>query len=164
MKVSSKHVFNGILVVLLTAYVATALGYNEQARMLPLIIGVPVWIMAIYQLAIDLWAEFRNPAKGERGSQAVTVGPERGVLWRSLREFLWVIGAFASLYLVGFCITTLVYTFLYLRLRSKHDWLISLGVPLGAMAFIYVVMIQALQVQLYEGILVLALRRALYGY
>jgi len=163
MKEPFKQAFNSLLVVLLTAYVFTAFGYNEQARMLPLIIGIPVWLLALWQWLSDLWADIRTTLKAREGS-TMAGGETRQGLQRTIQEFLWVVGAFASIYLLGFLATSFLYTLLYLRVRSGHNWRLSLGIPLGALAFIYVVMISALQVQLYEGVITLTLRRLIYGY
>ncbi len=68
------------------------------------------------------------------------------------------------IYLVGFAISTFVYTLLYLKVRSNWNWRFSLAISAGAVACIYLGMIYALQVDLYEGVIVLAIRRVLYGY
>ena len=47
MKFSFRHLFNVGVVVIMAAVVITALGYDSQTRLLPLIVSVPVLILSI---------------------------------------------------------------------------------------------------------------------
>ncbi len=71
---------------------------------------------------------------------------------------------FGALYLLGFMITTFFYPLLYMRFVGRRSWRMSASISLGAFAFLYIVMITGLQVELYDGVVVLALRKAFAGY
>jgi len=48
--------------------------------------------------------------------------------------------------------------------RSRFSWVSSLGVSVGCLAFLYLVLITALNVDLYQGAVTIALRKAFLGY
>ncbi len=163
MKVTFKLVFTAVIAIALVAFVAVSTTFNSQARMMPLIIGVPVLLLALWQLFLEL----RQATKG-RGEKVGEVKPPEESAATGHRHTLtvygWVIAMFGAIYLVGFVITTFFYPLLYMRIVGHRSWRMSASISLGALAFLYVVMILGLQVELYNGIVVLALRKAFAGY
>lgn len=169
MKIETRQLFTLGLVVFLIAFVGLATTLNYQARMMPLIIGVPVLLLAATQVVI----EFRESAAKRRDAQGLVSSPSeeppkaepalpRRV--RQIRAYAWMLAAFLAMYLVGFTITTFVYPFLYMRFAGGRSWRLSAAISLGALVFLYLVMIYGLNVELYEGVVVVALRKAIYGY
>lgn len=168
MKLSVRHLFNLALVAVLLAFVTVAAGYNPQARLMPLVIGVPILALAVWQTVSDLILGARRAAEAVTGEHASASPKEvptpSRMPGREIRVFLWTLLLFLLLYLFGFIVTTFLYTFLSLKIRSRLNWSLSLGVAAAALAFLYGVMVYALKVQLYPGIVTLALRRMFYGY
>jgi hypothetical protein len=166
MKFSFRHVFNLIVVVLLSIYVLTAWGYNPQARLLPLAVSIPILILAIGLFISDLRASRQAAGVAEElkpPTGNVGVAP-KGKFKKEVNAFVWAISLFVALYLFGFIITTALYTFLSLKVRSHFSWRSSIGVSVGCLAFLYIVMIYGLRVDLYTGTVILALRKVFYGY
>ena len=166
MTFSFRHIFNLAAVVLLIIYVITAMGYNPQARLMPLVVSIPILILAIGLFISELRASARTAgtpqeAKGTPGDKEIRA---EGKLGKEVNAFLWAIAMFIALYLFGFILTTCLFTFLSLKVRSRFGWRSSLGVSAGCLAFLYVVMIYGLNVDLYPGCVMIALRKALYGY
>lgn len=172
-RISSHQLFTMGLVVFLIAFVIVATTFNYQARMMPLIIGVPVLLLAALQLVI----EFRETAEKNKESQHLSStrlgsageeqpieapAPPRRV--RQVKAYAWTIAAFLAIYLVGFTLTTFFYPLLYIRFIGGRSWRLSGAISLGALAFLYIVMIYGLNVELYDGVIVLALRKAIMGY
>ncbi len=62
MKISARQIFGLGVALVMIAFVVMATDFNDQARMLPLIIGVPVMLLAIYQAFADLRAGAAEPA------------------------------------------------------------------------------------------------------
>jgi hypothetical protein len=162
MKFSFRHVFNVTVVVLLAIYVVTAWGYNPQARLMPLVVSVPILILAIVQMISD-FRKGGGPAKAKTITKEDEVA-EKKKFKKEVNAFLWAIGLFLGFYLFGFVITTALFTFLSLKVRSRFGWKPSLGVSVGCLAFLFVVMVYGLNVDLYPGSLILMARKALYGY
>ncbi|MEW6670127.1 MAG: tripartite tricarboxylate transporter TctB family protein [Thermodesulfobacteriota bacterium] len=166
MKLSFRHIFNLSVVVLLAVYVITAMGYNRQARLMPLVISIPILILAIWQTVLDFTAErkFKEPPSKTSARAPEAPAAAVGEVNKELRVYLWVIFMFVSLYLVGFIATTFLFTFLSLKVRSGFSLKSSLGVSVGSLAFLYVLLIRGLHVDLYPGVITLALRKAFLGY
>jgi hypothetical protein len=166
MNLSFRHVFDLIVVVLLGAYIVTAMGYNPQARLMPLVVSIPIFILAIIQTISDLRASRRRtPLQGKPDAPAGEVkATDKARFKREVNAFLWAISLFVALYLFGFVLTTFVYTFLALKVRSRFSWRSSIGVSIGCFAFLWIVMVFGLRVDLYPGIVMIALRKVFYGY
>jgi hypothetical protein len=162
MKITNRLLFTTGLVIVLAAYVFLATTYNYQARMMPLIIGVPVLLLAATQVI----REFRESAVPESEmpeAKAKEANVSAGRPHR-IKVYAWVLAIFGAVYLFGFIISTLAYPLLYLRFVGGRSWRLSAGISIGALAFLYIVMINGLNVELYEGVVVLALRKMIYAY
>jgi hypothetical protein len=162
-KFSFRHLFNVAIVVISAMIVVTALGYESQAALLPLIVAVPTLIMSIALTILEFKEDRKAPAQEEKEEGA---GKEeaKSTFAKELNVSIWVIGLFVSLYLFGFVATTFFYTFLTIKVRSGFGWKVSLGVSAGTLAFLYILLIYALDVELYQGVVVIALRKAILGY
>jgi hypothetical protein len=166
MKISFRHIFNLSVVVLLVVYVVTAMGYNRQARLMPLVISIPVLILAIWHTVLDFMAERKLKQVQSRKTPPASEAPAavESELKKEIIVFVWVIFLFVSLYLIGFIATTFLFSFLSLKIRSGFSLKSSLGVSVGSLVFLYVLLIKGLQVDLYPGVITLVLRKAFYGY
>lgn len=163
MKISFRHIFNLSVVVLLALYVVTAMGYNRQARLMPLVISIPILILAVWHTVIDFSADRKKKTVSVKEKAAALPAGSNG-LKKEVAIYLWVVFLFVSLYLIGFIATTFLFTFLSLKVRSRYSWKSSLGVSAGSLVFLYVLLIKGLQVDLYAGVITLALRKAFWGY
>ncbi|MBI4632499.1 MAG: tripartite tricarboxylate transporter TctB family protein [Deltaproteobacteria bacterium] len=159
MKFSFRHLFNIGIVVIMAMVVITAWGYDEQTRLLPLIVSVPVLIMAVILTIQEFRESLRKGAEKKEKEEA-----GESVFAKEVNISIWVVAMFISLYLFGFILTTFFFTFLSLKVRSRFSWVSSLGVSVGCLAFLYLVLITALNVDLYQGAVTIALRKAFLGY
>jgi len=159
MKFSFRHIFNLLVVVLLLIYVITAMGYNRQARLMPLVVSIPILILAIIQTIRDFRASRQTASERDEAKP-----PDKVRFAKEVNAFLWAISLFVAIYLFGFVLTTFLFTFLALRVRSRFSWKSSVGVSLGCFAFLWIVMVYGLKVDLYPGSVMIMLRKAIYGY
>lgn len=159
---SYRHIFNLGVVAVLFAMVIMALGYNRQARLMPLLIGIPVLIIALIHTVIDFRREAHEKEKSRPTEERLIEARRRFA--KEINVSLWVIGLFVSVYLLGFLISTLLFTFLTLKVRSRYSWRSSLGVAAGCWAFVYFLMVKLLQADLHNGLIVITLRKSLLGY
>ena len=164
MRFSFRHLFNVGIVVIMAMIVITALGYDRQTRLLPLLVSVPVLILAVILTVMEFRESFRKPAHEEGKKDSAGGKPGESVFAKEINVSLWIVAMFVSLYLFGFIVTTFFYTFLSLKVRSRFSWFSSLAVSAGSLAFLYFVLIYALNVELYQGFVTIALRKAFLGY
>ncbi len=166
MRFSFRHIFNLIVFVLLFIYVVTAMGYNSQARLMPLVVSIPILILAAIQTIRDFRTSRQtyNVTEKKDTSNGDGKAPDKGRLKKEVNAFLWAISLFVALYFFGFILTTFFYTFLALKVRSRFGWKSSVGVSVACFAFLWIVMVYGFRVDLYPGSVILVLRKSIYGY
>ncbi len=154
-RITGRQIFDICVLVVLAAVVYMAMGFNSQARMMPLAVSIPLLLLSIWQTVIDFTTspkEKKKKAEAGGGDVAKREGGAGRVtgITGTLGTVGWILLIFVMIYLVGFAISSFLYTFLYMKVRSRMAWGISVGVSAGFLIFLYVVLIMALQVQLYD--------------
>lgn len=117
-----------------------------ESKLLPVIIGGIVLILALLQLSKEL----RIPKNGPEQERDNEKGPDYALseCWPSAA---WICGFCLALYLVGFIITIPLFVFSYIKLHGR-GWAMSIIVPTSLTIFIYLVFTTFLQVDLYPGL------------
>lgn len=164
MKLSFSHAFNIGIVLVMTAVVVMAMGYNRSSALLPLLVSVPVLIFSLAQTIIDFRKNRGPAAVVERNVSVQDAKDTKKKFAKEIEVSLWVLAMFISLYLFGFVATTFFYILLSLKVRSGFGWKVSLGVSSGCFAFLYFLLIGILKVDLYEGVITVALKKIFLGY
>jgi hypothetical protein len=101
--------------------VFSAMEWPLKARLFPLVIGAPVFLLAAVEV---LWVLFGTAPK-ERAMefQLSAHVPAREMLKRTLVAAGWILGFFAAIVLLGFPIAVALFVFLYLRIQGREGWL-----------------------------------------
>jgi hypothetical protein len=143
--------FSACLVVLLGWALWTSCGFGFRAGLFPWAIGLPVFALALLQLALELRG--RAGSIGMAGA-AVTEGdlPTPGMYRRTAGFAGWIIGFFGALWLLGITMAVPVTTLLYLKVGAGEKWPISLLVTAGAWLFFYGLFVYALRLPFPEGV------------
>ena len=91
-----------------------------KAALFPLVIGVPVFLLAA---AEALWVLFGSTPKLQATEfQFSTDLPGKAMLKRTLVVAGWIFGFFAVIVLVGFPIAVALFVFLYLKIEGREGW------------------------------------------
>lgn len=162
--------------LLLLAFVGTLLvmtsGYGPQTRLVPLVIGVPVFAMLAALLATQLsprlaavagryaagslFEDFSDHAEefDLRDAGARTDdGPDAAARTELLSVLVWVSVLFGLVVVTGFVVGTFAYLVAFYRLRAGQDWVRTVGYA-GLVWLLGVVVFKAvLNTPLYEGLL-----------
>lgn len=184
MRLKGSTLFSLFLVLLFAMAIITAAGYNARARMAPLVISIPGLLLAVGWLVFELRTEGkagkgekRWDASGEVGvspagkrrmwlslarsaknNPPAGSGPGSAGTWRELDPFFWLAVLLAMLYLFGFIVTIPLFTFLYLKVRSREGWPLSIILSLASWGILYALFAQVLHIALYPGLLYQYLR------
>ena len=119
------------------------------AKLLPMIIAGIVSVLAGVQLSKEL----RRPKEtAEQEATEKTETEPAYALTRYWRTAAWLGGLCLALYLLGFIIAIVIFTFSYLKSRGR-GWAISVIITTLLTIFIYVVFSIFLEVDLYPGLL-----------
>jgi hypothetical protein len=129
LKVRPQAIFSFIFLIFFIVFVYQAKDWRPQARLYPLVIGIPMLILALIQVIFDLRGVERKPQDDAtpmdfQFSQA-TVPPEVARK-RAIVMFCWFFGFFAGIWLVGFSIAIALMVFGYLKIQSNEKWPISI--------------------------------------
>lgn len=125
------------LFVFTGAFAVAGLSYPGMAATMPMAIGGIRAGLSLLQLVREL---------RRRGAEPVDLA-------RDLPIYLWVWGFIAAFIVFGFLFAAPVMVLLYLRLRGRESWRMSLSVAAAVFAMLYFVFGMALGVELFDGLL-----------
>ena len=131
---------SAIMVALFGIAVGLALTYSPEARFLPLVIGIPGFILSIVQFAKE-WRE-QNP-------EAVVTPEEHR---REGKMFLWFGLFVGGLILFGFLYAGPVLVAAYLYFSGRERWYVALAAAAFAWTILYGVFEYFLGLPLFEGL------------
>lgn len=161
-RISDRQFFTLALLVFVTVILYGTAGLSEVGRLVPLSVLVPTVVLLLVQLCLDLAPGFvqkhsvlekkdvfgvermRPKAAEEADSRASRARREMSV-------FAWVAVIAGLMYLLGSLIGLPLFLFLYLKIRSREGWVLSVGVAAAMFGFLYGVFVVALNVRLHEG-------------
>lgn len=121
MRISAAALFSLALAALAAFAVYKALSWPPKAALFPLVMGIPLLVLAVAQLIVDL----REPAAAGEG-------------WRRpLIVFAWMVVFIVLVLLAGFPVAVPLFVFAYLLLESGERWGLSLALAAAAWAFFH---------------------------
>jgi uncharacterized membrane protein YGL010W len=126
MRPSGAVLFSAGLALVAAYAVYAALRWPPKAALFPLVMGIPLLVLAMAQVVLELRAA-RAPA------EPAGAGP------RVLAVFAWMVGFVALVLFGGFAAAVPIFVFLYLRLDSREGWLLSGVLAAAAWGFFHLV-------------------------
>ena len=126
MRPSGAVAFSVGLAALAGYAVYAALRWPPKAALFPLVMGIPLLVLAAAQVILELRA------------LAAPVEPA-GAGRRVLAVFAWMAGFVALVLFGGFAAAVPIFVFLYLRLDSRESWLLSGVLAAAAWGFFHLV-------------------------
>lgn len=146
-RITGRALFSLLLTLILVWFVVTATGYNATARFVPLVVGIPTLLLAVYQVQADL-------RRAPKASKAKAPGSEEGgsEIGKELNSILWIVSCFVLIWLIGLEWGLPLYSLAYAKVRGKQPWLLSLVPAVAAYLVMWIFFLQILHVPLYEGV------------
>jgi len=127
-------------------------GWGARSGLFPFVVGLPVFLMAIAQLALDVRTLGRPVSPDATPTPEGDLPPE--VVRRRSAVILGTIVGFAvAIWLIGFIVAVPLVTFLYLKVASGESWRLSIILSAIAGASFYLVFVEALGVPSPPGLL-----------
>ncbi len=159
-KLSGKHYMSlGLMVV--TAYVViTAMQWPFKTALFPMAIGIPVFCMALAVFLMDLFGgEEKKGGKSQtldfRLSQSEN---QEETNRRTINIFLWILGFFVLIQVIGFSLSVPVYFIGYLRFKGKESWKLTIILAAIAWLFFYGLFVWLLDTPFMDGWVQMGLR------
>ena len=142
-------VLSTAILVVVALYLLQTLDFRPEARVMPRVVGVPLFVLAAIQVVSDLRAVL-----DERRTGTQPDAPTRRTRNRTEVTALGLVVLYGVAFLlVGFVIASPVFMLLYLRYYGKHGWVLSVGITLGTMLVVYYAFSVVLGVPVFRGLL-----------
>jgi hypothetical protein len=127
--------------------------FGVRAGLFPWVIGTPTLLLALFQLAKDLWGyrKVNAPHVGV-GDAAIEVSPEVTTR-RTLVIIGWTLGFFLAIWLLGFSYAVPLTMALYLKLAGREKWPITAIMTFSTWIFFYLLFERMLNVPFPDGLL-----------
>ncbi len=127
MRASGAAFFSLALAAVAGYAVWAALAWPFKASLFPLVLGVPLVVLALVQFALDLGgaAQPAEPDAGAAGRRAAGV-------------FAWMAGFIVLVLLVGFPLAGPLFVFSYLALQGGAGWRLSIALAAAAWGLFHV--------------------------
>jgi len=150
-KLSGKH-FMSFGLILCTSYlVITALKWPFKTALFPVTIGISVFFMATAVFLMDLFGKEKSDSSEALDFKLSESGDGEPELKRTINIFLWILGWFLVILLIGFPLSVPIYVMALLRFRGKESWRLTIILTAVAWAFFYGIFIKILNTPFMDG-------------
>lgn len=139
--------FNGriltclVMLAIFVAFVVPALSFHPEARMMPLLVGVPGTILCFWQLLVEL-----NTEDGDTGDGKILSRSE-------LTIAAWLLAFIAGIAALGFSLGTPLLVACYLYFVAKERLGTALIAGIFCFALVFGFFGRLMSIQLFEGLL-----------
>jgi hypothetical protein len=150
MRFSSAALFTIVVAGTIALALFQSRNFGYRAGLFPWVIGIPTLVLALFQLAKDLFG--REKPKGELAEWevAVQVAPEVARK-RTISILLWTVGFFLAIWLLGFIYSIPLTVLLYLRFAGREKWPMAIAVSFFTWLFVYGLFEKLLSVPFPDG-------------
>ena len=140
---NSGRIFMSVaMLAIFVVMVGIATQYPQQARFMPLVIGIPGIALCLFQLFLEFRASRRMVE-----SEPIKAGETR----REIVLWAYFIGLVGGLILFGFWLTIPVFLAVFLRCYAEESWRFSLVLSATATTLLFFVFDKGLGVVLHSG-------------
>ena len=151
---------NIFLLIFSIGYVLIALNYSRTPRTFPLMVGIPMIVLTVFQTLIDFFPNVSRKYSDLGALDAEMISSkgkipkkeeDRNRYQKELEIFLWLAVAIGLIMLIGIQFGMPIFIFIFLKYRYAQGWKLSLSLPLGTLAVMYFVFTKVLYIPLYKG-------------
>jgi TctA family transporter len=155
-KLNFASLFTFVFFLIFAFGIFTAREWQIQARLFPWVVGVPALVLCAVQLFSDFFIR-RETSESDETLGFMDLPVDRSVplsivFTRAVNTFGWIIGLFATIWLIGFVISVPLFVFLYLILQAREKLWVGLVYSVVMLVFIIGVFHMVLSVPWPEGV------------
>jgi putative tricarboxylic transport membrane protein len=149
---NSGALFTLIIISTLALALFESRNFGFRAGLFPWVIGIPTLILALFQLAKDIFAREKPKAALAEWEKSVDVPPKVAVQ-RTISIMLWTVGFFLAIWVFGFSYSIPISMLLYLKLAGKEKWPMTIVVTFFTWLFTYGLFERTLSIPFPDGLL-----------
>ena len=139
-----------VMLAIFAGMVALAFGYPPEARLLPLVIGIPGTVLCLAQVGFDMAGAGIEAHVGETQGGA----PDGRAIRREAALFGFLVALIARILVLGFWLTAPLFLIAFLRFHERESWRFTLALSAGGWLALYLIFDQALGILLHKGFLI----------
>jgi hypothetical protein len=150
MRVKGRAIMSLCVAIVAVIVVLMSLKWPFKTALFPIIIGIPVALMAGGEFLMSL----RGQKKAERGGVDFKLSEDvdpQVALQRTVRTFAWIVGFFLLIVFFGFPIAIPLFLFLNLKFQARESWGLTLVLTVLTSVFFYGLFVRLLDIPFYEG-------------
>jgi pilus assembly protein TadC len=148
----------GMMVIAAWA-VIKALEWPLTTALFPVVIGIPIFILATSELFSSLSKREETTREvSAKGASSKEEKPDRLPVDRTLLAFLLILSFFLLILLVGFPIAVPLFVFFYMKIYGREKWVLSVGIAAVTWAGFYGLFVLVSNIHFGEGWLQQGLR------
>jgi len=133
--------------------VIAALKWPLKTALFPVVIGIPVFLMALVEFLFSLYEKQEPAKKGKETLPPSEPREEKLPLRRILFGFLFGVFLFVLILSFGFPIAIPAFVFLYTKVYGEEKWCLSLGLTAAAWVSFYGLFVWLLRLPFEKGLL-----------
>ena len=150
MKLNGKAWMTLAIMILSVSIVISAQSWPFDAAHFPMLIGIPLFILSTLQFILLLVK--KEPKHDDSDDGKVAEREHRSLEnRRTLIIFLWIIGFFLMVLLIGFPIAVPLFVFCYMKFQGKEKWSSSIIFTLIAWGAFYGLFTKLCNIPFMEG-------------
>lgn len=152
MRLKGRAVMSFCIMLVGAGVVIQASQWPFKAALFPLIVGVPVCLLALIDF---LSSAFEKSDKEQTTIDFKFSGHEDKALERrrTVSIFLWILGFFFLVIFVGFPVAVPLFVLCYLKLEGREGWLVTLAATFITWGAFYGLFVWFLNVPFMEGLI-----------
>jgi hypothetical protein len=145
---SGRLAFNLLLLAVAAYFVWSATGYEPQARLIPMIIGVMV-------LVLQSWVTVREAVVTEMvpAAESIEPPPPADEVRHVAAMCGWMLLYLVLFAMIGTLAATLLFILLFLLMQPGVRWWTALAVAAATSATIWLLFVRLMRFELYPGVL-----------
>jgi hypothetical protein len=146
-KLYKQVVFHLIIIFIASLGLWATRTWPYEAALFPKTVTTVVLIVTLLSLFTECYKRIK---KGEPVKEQV-IKPDFGK--NTLVNIIWLAAYIIGIWLLGYFIASVLYVFLYMKIKGKLSWLVSTLVSVGIFAFLAVVFVVFLEIKIFPGVL-----------
>ncbi len=151
MKLNGKAWMSFAFMLVAIGVIVSASQWPFKAALFPMVCGVPLLILCAIQFYVSSFKK-RGHAKGETVDFKLTEMEDKALARkRTVNIFLWILGFFFLVLLVGFPIAVPLFVFSYMKLQGKEKWKTAIAYTFVAWLSFYGLFVKFCELPFMEG-------------
>ncbi len=137
-----------IVIIVVGLGLIASIPWPYETALFPRTTGIIIEIVAVWSFISELY-------KKKKSGKSTSAKPviDYAALKKAAAAFGWLAGYVVGVWIIGFIFASALYVFLYMKVKSRQNWLASIICSAGAAAFIEVMFVVLLRNRWFTGAL-----------